>query len=258
MTALIVIPARYASSRYPGKPLARETGKFLIQHVVEQAQRVPLASQVVVATDDQRILEAVASFGGRAVMTAATHESGTDRIAEVIQTPEFRNADIIVNIQGDEPEIDPTLVNDLIHTLQQRPATHLATAAAPFERASDLPNPHMVKVVLDQDGHALYFSRSTIPHDRDGQLTRSPEPLTPYLKHLGLYAYRRHALLTLANTPPCMVEQLEKLEQLRALYLGMKIHVTQTTHAPHGIDTPADYSAFVTRYNPSPALTPDH
>ncbi len=244
MTALLVIPARYGSTRFPAKPLARDTGKFLIQHVVEQAQKVQPACQVVVATDDHRILTAVESFGGTAVMTSAEHPSGTDRIAEVIQRREFSGADIIVNIQGDEPEIAPELVGELIQTLVQNPAADIATAANEFTTSADVANPNMVKVVTDSNGFALYFSRSVIPYARDDQ----PKPGV-YRKHLGLYAYRRDAILTLAKTPPCRLEQIEKLEQLRALYLGMKIHVTTTTHAAHGIDTPEDYAAFLRRYN---------
>jgi 3-deoxy-manno-octulosonate cytidylyltransferase (CMP-KDO synthetase) len=251
VTALIVIPARYASSRYPGKPLARETGKFLIQHVVEQARKVRLASQVVVATDDRRIVEAVESFGGTAVMTAETHPSGTDRIAEVVRRAEYRGVEIVVNVQGDEPEVEPELVNGLIAVLRDRPGTQMATAAAGFEKAEDVGNSNMVKVVVDREGHALYFSRSVIPYDRDGEMARAGGATQPYLKHLGLYAYRREALLALADASPCALERLEKLEQLRALYLGMKIHVTETSHAAHGIDTPADYAAFLRRYNGS-------
>ena len=244
MTALIVIPARYASSRFPGKPLAKDTGKFLIQHVVEQSQKVEGASQVVVATDDQRIFDAVRSFGATSLMTSDQHQSGTDRIAEVIQKPQYAGADIVVNVQGDEPEIDPTVINHLIRVLERNPAAHIATAATPFHADADIANPNMVKVVCDFQNFALYFSRSVIPHNRDN----SPLAL-PYLKHLGLYAYRRSALLTLATSPPCEIETLEKLEQLRALYLGMKIHVTITQSGPHGIDTPEDYAAFLTRYN---------
>ncbi|MGN6368265.1 MAG: 3-deoxy-manno-octulosonate cytidylyltransferase [Phycisphaerae bacterium] len=244
MTALIVIPARYASSRFPGKPLAKDTGKFLIQHVVEQAQKVESASSIVVATDDQRIFDAVRSFGATSLMTSDQHQSGTDRIAEVIQKPQYAAADIIVNVQGDEPEIDPTVISHLIRVLERNPAAHIATAATPFHADADIANPNMVKVVTDYQNFALYFSRSVIPHNRDN----SPATL-PYLKHLGLYAYRRSALLALANSPPCDIESLEKLEQLRALYLGMKIHVTITHAAPHGIDTPEDYAAFLTRYN---------
>jgi 3-deoxy-manno-octulosonate cytidylyltransferase (CMP-KDO synthetase) len=252
VTALIVIPARYASSRFPAKPLARETGKYLIQHVVEQSQRVELASQVVVATDDQRIFDAVKSFGGVPVMTSEKHQSGTDRIAEVIQKPDYAGAEIIVNVQGDEPEIEPGLVNDLFGVLQGNAGVDVATAATHFTDMRDVGNPNMVKVVMDARGFALYFSRSVIPHNRDGNPTPLPPP---YRKHLGLYAYRRPALLTLANSPPCEIEQLEKLEQLRALYLGMKIHVTMTTHGPHGIDTPEDYAAFIGRYNKSATRT---
>ncbi len=244
MTALLVIPARYGSTRFPAKPLARDTGKFLIQHVVEQAQRVRPACPVVVATDDQRIFAAVESFGGRAVMTSASHPSGTDRIAEVAAMREFANAEIVVNIQGDEPEVAPELVAELIAALAQNGDADIATAAAEFSSAVDVANPNMVKVVTDQHGIALYFSRSVIPHTRDGGI----QPKA-YQKHLGLYAYRREALLALAKAPPCAIEQLEKLEQLRALHLGMKIHVTTTRHAAHGIDTPADYAAFIARYN---------
>ena len=244
MTALIVIPARYASSRFPGKPLAKDSGKFLIQHVVEQSQKVEGASQVVVATDDQRIFDAVRSFGATSIMTSDQHQSGTDRIAEVIQKPQYAAADIVVNVQGDEPEIDPILVSHLIRVLERNPAAHIATAATPFTNPDDIIRPNMVKAVVDFENFALYFSRSVVPHNRD-----NTPPGIPYLKHLGLYAYRRSALLTLANSPPCELETLEKLEQLRALYLGMKIHVTITDAGPHGIDTPEDYAALLTRYN---------
>lgn len=243
MTALIVIPARYASTRFPAKPLARETGKFLIQHVVEQARKIADA-HVVVATDDQRIFDAIASFGGTPVMTSDKHESGTDRIAEVIQKPEFSRPDIIVNIQGDEPEFDPATIQSMIEALKENRDAGMATAATPFTNPADVLNPNMVKVVLDAGNFALYFSRSPIPFHRDKN-----EPSPPYLKHLGLYAYRRQALRILAASPVCDLEKSEKLEQLRALYMGMKIHVTITNHAPHGIDTPEDYAAFVRRYN---------
>jgi 3-deoxy-manno-octulosonate cytidylyltransferase (CMP-KDO synthetase) len=241
--AAIIIPARFASTRFPGKPLAHHTGKFLIQHVVEQAQKAKNAKHVVVATDDDRIYSAVHSFGGKVVMTSTDHQSGTDRIAEAITDPQLKDTDIIVNVQGDEPEIDPALIDSLI-TACAAPGTSMATVSAPFQNPADLQNPNIVKVVTDQRGFALNISRSVIPHDRDKSAAHSL-----YRKHLGLYAYRKDALLTLAKSPVCDLERTEKLEQLRALYLGLKILVLQTDHAPHGIDTPEDYAAFVNRYN---------
>lgn len=250
MSAVIVIPARFGSTRFPGKPLLRQTGKFLIQHVVEQASKAKRASKVIVATDDVRIIDAVASFGGTAVMTSAAHPSGTDRIAEVLRKPEYAGISVVVNVQGDEPEIEPELIDNLIRVTSQADVP-MATVATQFERAEDIANPNMVKVVVDQRGFALYFSRAAIPYDRDGT-TRNLPPLmlaAIYRKHLGIYAYQRQALLTLASTPPCDLENIEKLEQLRALHLGLRIHVVHTARAPHGIDTPADYEAFLARMN---------
>jgi 3-deoxy-manno-octulosonate cytidylyltransferase (CMP-KDO synthetase) len=250
VSVAIVIPARYGSTRFPGKPLLKETGKFLIQHVYEQAAKSRLASRVVVATDDDRILDAVKSFGGDVVMTSTEHQSGTDRIAEVMRLPEFSAVEKVVNVQGDEPEIDPVLIDKLISAISggsalllQSVAAQMATVAAPIHSATDLANFNIVKVVVDQKGQALYFSRSVIPHNRDNSGALSPI----HRKHLGIYAYTRQALLTLAQTPPCELEQLEKLEQLRALYLGIRIQVIDTAKAPHGIDTPADYAAFLER-----------
>jgi len=248
LSAVIVIPARYGSTRFPGKPLARQTGKFLIQHVVEQARKAHRATRVVVATDDQRIAAAVASFGGTAVMTSDQHQSGTDRIAEVMLRPEFADTQVVVNVQGDEPEIDPGLIDKLIRVTSQADVP-MATAAANFERAEDIANPNIVKVVVDQRKLAIYFSRSVIPYDRD-KITAGAGLLALaglYRKHLGIYAYQRKFLLTLAATPPCDLEKLEKLEQLRALYMGARIYVEDTPTAPHGIDTPEDYDAFVKR-----------
>jgi 3-deoxy-manno-octulosonate cytidylyltransferase (CMP-KDO synthetase) len=251
MHTAIIIPARFASSRFPGKPLARQSGKFLIQHVVEQAQKARLADVVLVATDDDRIFSAVKSFGGHPVMTSSTHQSGTDRIAEVIRKPEFPSVKTIVNVQGDEPEIESSLIDELI-TRVREPGVHMATVAAPFAHPRDIENPNQVKVVTDARGFALYFSRSIIPYDRDrlalGEGTPSPDQ---YRKHLGIYAYQRDALLTLSSSPMCEIERLEKLEQLRALYLGMKILVLTTPHAPAGIDTPEDYAAFLKRLGTS-------
>lgn len=240
--------ARYGSTRFPGKPLLRQTGKFLIQHVVEQAQKATRAQAVLVATDDHRIFEAVQSFGGRVVMTSDSHQSGTDRIAEVMKRPEFQGSRIVVNVQGDEPDIDPALIDTLIEALEKSEIA-MATAAAPFAREADVRNPNLVKVVTDCRGCALYFSRAVIPFDRDRSGTTLGIEMNAYRKHLGIYAYRREALLKLAGTPVCALERIEKLEQLRALYLGMDIFVAPVAHAPHGVDTPDDYAAFVKRYN---------
>jgi 3-deoxy-manno-octulosonate cytidylyltransferase (CMP-KDO synthetase) len=245
VSVVIVIPARYGSTRFPGKPLARQTGKFLIEHVVEQARLARGADAVVVATDDARITAAVAGFGGRAVITSDIHQSGTDRVAEVVRRREFAGAEIIVNVQGDEPEIEPSTIDGLIESVQNKDV-EMATVSAPFERLADVSSPNIVKVVTDRSGRALYFSRATIPFDRDGKVGGA---CPRYRKHLGIYAYRREALLELADTPVCEIERAEKLEQLRALYLGMRIFVHEAARSPHGIDTPEDYAAFVRRYN---------
>jgi 3-deoxy-manno-octulosonate cytidylyltransferase (CMP-KDO synthetase) len=242
----IVIPARYGSTRFPGKPLARQTGKYLIQHVVEQAQKAKRAERVVVATDDHRIFDAVRSFGGHAVMTSDSHHSGTDRIAEVMKRPEYEGVKIVVNVQGDEPEMDPGLIDGLIEALEGS-SVEMATAAAAFAHDRDVANPNVVKVVTDAQRCAMYFSRAVIPFDRDRTGTVLGGDLRAYHRHVGIYAYRRGALLELAGTPLCDLERIEKLEQLRALYLGMKILVLPAAHVPAGVDTPEDYAAFVKR-----------
>ncbi len=243
MKTAIVIPARYASTRLPGKPLLRETGKYLIQHVYERA-RLSRAEQVVVATDDARIAEAVREFGGRVEMTRADHPSGTDRVAEVARR---LDADVIVNLQGDEPLIEPSSLDLLPELLHRDPDADVATLATPIESLEQWRDPACVKVVCDACGRALYFSRSPIPCVRDGEpdLARRP-PL--FLQHLGLYAYRRHFLLSLALLPPEPLEETERLEQLRVLALGRKIHVGVIAHAGRGVDTPADYERFVQAY----------
>ena len=251
MSALIVIPARYDSTRLPGKPLLKSTGKFLIQHVYERVTRARRAQTVVVATDDSRIIDAVRSFHGMAVLTRRDHESGTDRIAEVAARPEFQSFQTIVNVQGDEPEVSPELIDDLIRLVEVG-GLQMTTAAAPFDNHAQLSDPGVVKVVTDHRRFALYFSRSVIPFDRDG-LTRNGGMLELaglYRKHLGIYAYHRNFLLEFCAAAPCELEKLEKLEQLRALYLGAKILVQDTPAAPHGIDTPEDYQAFCRRMMP--------
>lgn len=218
--------------------------------MVEQARQSRRADAVVVATDDPRIFTAVQEFGAQVVMTSEAHPSGTDRIAEVIQHPEFSSVKIVVNVQGDEPDIDPATIDKLLEAIQSSTETAMATVSAPITNPRDVENPNIVKVVTDHSGHALYFSRSVIPFDRDRAAGTSLNPAN-YRKHLGIYAYRREALLKLSSTPVCELERLEKLEQLRALYLGMKIFVHQAARAPHGVDTPDDYAAFVERYNQS-------
>ncbi len=247
MKTAIVIPARYASKRLPGKPLLRETGKHLIQHVYEQACKATLASEVIIATDDPRIEAAVKSFGGNVALTKRSHPSGTDRVAEVARR---LDADIIVNVQGDEPLIDPDSLDLLAQLLVGNPDAEMATLAVPFQSVEHWKNPNCVKVVCDNDGRALYFSRSPIPFVRDGAPDLLAQP-PRFLLHLGLYAYRRDFLLMLAATPPAPLEQLEKLEQLRVLAMGRRIQVGIVAHAGIGVDTREDYERFVALYRQS-------
>ena len=240
MKTAIIIPARFASSRLPGKPLLRATGKFLIQHVYERACQAR-ADAVIVATDDDRIRQAVESFGGRVVMTRGDHPSGTDRVAEVAR---HLDADVIVNLQGDEPLIDPATLNRLPDMLAQDPQADMATLAVPIRSLERYQDPNCVKVVCDRRGRALYFSRSPIPFVRDGVPDFAQQP-PRFLQHLGLYAYRRDFLQHLATLPPEPLEEIEKLEQLRVLALGYKIAVGVVQHAGRGVDTPADYERFV-------------
>jgi 3-deoxy-manno-octulosonate cytidylyltransferase (CMP-KDO synthetase) len=240
MRTAIVIPARYASSRLPGKPLLRETGKYLIQHVYERACAAS-AEIAVVATDDARILNAVREFGGRVVMTRSDHPTGTDRIAEVAGR---LDADVIVNLQGDEPLIDLASLNLLPDLLRQDPDADVATLAVPIATADQYRDPNCVKVVCDGQGRALYFSRSPIPYVREGQPDFGRRPPL-FLQHLGLYAYRRDFLLRFAQLPPEPLEESEKLEQLRVLAVGKRISVGVVQHAGRGVDTPADYARFV-------------
>lgn len=243
MKTAIVIPARYASSRLPGKPLLMETGKYLVQHVYEQACQAR-ATTVIVATDDQRIYRAVRGFGGQATMTRSDHVSGTDRIAEVAAN---LDADIIVNLQGDEPLMEPATLDLLSGLLERHNDCDMATLATPITSIEQWRDPNCVKVVRDGDGRALYFSRSPIPFVRDGAPTFASGQQT-FLQHLGLYSYRRGFLLRFAQLPRCPLEDLEKLEQLRVLGAGRSIQVGIVPHASRGVDTPADYQAFVEAY----------
>jgi len=239
--ATVVIPARFGSTRFPAKILASDTGKPLVQHVVDQVRRSKLVREVIVATDDERIVVALKPFGTRCVMTDPNHPSGTDRIAEVAQ----RLSDgIIVNVQGDEPEIEPETVDGLIALLMQTETAGMATAATPFIPPADPRDPNLVKVVMDCNGRAMYFSRSPIPFHRDAA---DGHPPTYYL-HLGIYAYARPFLLRMAGLKPTPAELAERLEQLRALEHREEIFVLKVNRATHGIDTPEQYQAFVRRY----------
>ena len=253
--AVAVIPARYASTRYPGKPLAKETGKFLIQHVYEQVRLAPLISEVIVATDDQRIADAVESFGGKVAMTRADHPSGTDRIAEVAANLE---CDVVVNVQGDEPEIEPVSIAQLVELLQDHPECEMATLACPFKLidGADPKDPNAVKVQIDDEGIALNFSRQALcapareakePQASACATVRNDEDPDPLL-HLGIYAYRRDFLLKFAKMAPTPLEKSERLEQMRAVENGHKIVVGLVCRAAVGIDTPEDYEAFVRRW----------
>lgn len=240
MTATVVIPARYGSTRFPAKIVASSTGKPLVQHVVDQVRQCRRVREVIVAADDQRIVDAVAPFGTKVVLTSPSHQSGTDRIAEVARSLDDA---FVVNVQGDEPEIEPQIVDDLIERITAT-GSEMATAATPFPPGADVSNPNLVKVVLSRSGQALYFSRSPIPYPRDGQLGEG----AAYLLHLGLYAYRRDFLLGFAAWEPTPLEKTEKLEQLRALEHGARIDVLVVERATHGIDTPQQYEAFVERF----------
>jgi 3-deoxy-manno-octulosonate cytidylyltransferase (CMP-KDO synthetase) len=229
-----IIPARYGSTRLPGKALTPLCGKPLVQWVYERAAKATSLSSLVVATDDQRIANVVKNFGGQVVMTRVDHLSGTDRIAEAA---EKLKGDVIINIQGDEPLIEPELIDDLGLVLINNSTIDMATAAAPIQHVHELENPAVVKVVWDRDNCALYFSRAAIPHMRDGVF---PPPENAHWRHIGIYAYRRSFLQKLVIEPPSPLELLEKLEQLRALHIKGGIKVIATAHHTLGVDTPED------------------
>jgi 3-deoxy-manno-octulosonate cytidylyltransferase (CMP-KDO synthetase) len=245
MAIVGIIPARFASTRLPGKPLLADTGTPLILHVVDAARRSTRLSRIIVATDDSRIWEAVTSGGGEAVMTRDDHPTGTDRVAEVAAA--IPDAEVVVNLQGDEPEIAGGALDLVASLLVDDPSTPMATLATPIREHSVFYDAACVKVVRAQDGRALYFSRSPIPHVRDGgfdPISDAPQALL----HLGVYAYRRDFLLKLASMPPSPLERLEKLEQLRVLEAGYPIAVGIVDEPTVGIDTPEDYRRFVERW----------
>ncbi len=245
MEIVAVIPARFASTRLPGKPLLSDTGRPLIQHVVEGARRATRLDRVIVATDDMRIAEAVAAFGAEYMMTRPDHPTGTDRVAEVAAG--LPDARIVVNLQGDEPEISGHALDLVVSLLERDPDASTATLATPVASEEVYRDPSCVKVVCSGAGRALYFSRSPIPHHRDGVASRPPGQPLAYL-HLGLYAYRRDFLLELAKLPPSPLESAERLEQLRVLEAGRPIAVGIVDEPSVGIDTPEDYRRFVARW----------
>lgn len=258
MSAIVLIPARYASTRFPGKPLALLKGVPVIQHVYQNSMNSRLADDVVVATDSETIFEKVLSFGGKAVMTAGDHVSGTDRIAEVARSMDY---DIIVNVQGDEPLIQPEMIDDVISLLDD-PLASMGTLAVRIKDRREIFDANTVKVVFGRDGYAFYFSRAPIPFHRDlfsaearqygssdapGRDEFHPSGLPNFqvsellmFKHVGIYSYRRDVLAQLSALPPSRLELVEKLEQLRALEAGLTIKVKETIYETFGVDTPED------------------
>lgn len=286
MKVLAVIPARYSSTRFAGKVLAKDTGKFLIQHTYERACLARLPEKVLIAADDEKVVAAAKTFGAECLLTSAEHQSGTDRIAEAVATiadsgqriadrnnKEKRNAtrytlhanDIVVNLQGDEPEIDPNNIDYLAKLLIENPDYPMATLAAEFQTAEQVADPNIVKVIvawsvqrgadrkqlnairypLNADcGRAIYFSRSPIPYDREKS---GVGDVQQYLRHIGIYAYRKSFLLEITALPQTPLEKIEKLEQLRAIENGYGILVGKVEHTCDGIDTPEQYAEFVRR-----------
>lgn len=239
MKVTVVIPARMAATRFPGKPLAKISQKPIIQWVYQRSEKARV-DEVLVVTDSLEIMAAVEHFGGNAIKTRADHPNGTSRIAEVA---DYLKTDIIVNVQGDEPCIHPDVINAVAQPLIKDPTLEMATMATPIKQKEHLFNPNAVKVVLDQSQHALYFSRAPIPYYKHLGMASPEFPFQregPYLRHIGIYAYRREFLLRYANHPPSRLESMEGLEQLRALEMGAKIYVGLTDHESIGVDEPED------------------
>ena len=249
MKITAVIPARYASTRFPGKALADIGGKPMIQHVYERTCRASLVSRVIVATDDQRIASAVQSIGGEVIMTSAAHETGTDRLAEVAAN---LDSDVIVNVQGDEPLIEPTMIDQAIEPFMQDSSLLMGTVKTRIKCLHDFLSPNTVKVVTDSTGHALYFSRSPLPFFRDKWSDLKDDSFCSGKllchKHVGLYVYQRDFLLKFAAMQPSFLEMSEKLEQLRALENGIRIRVVETEFESIGVDTPDDLAKAQERF----------
>jgi 3-deoxy-manno-octulosonate cytidylyltransferase (CMP-KDO synthetase) len=230
---VVVIPSRYAATRLPGKPLVKLAGKPMVQRVYEQAKLAQTVHRVLVATDDQRIVDAVQAFGGEARMTRSEHRTGTERIAEVAA---HESGDVFVNVQGDEPLIDPVAIDSAVAALLEDPPAQIATVATPIRHVPDIMDPNVVKTVLDFDSNALYFSRAPIPWVRDTQ----QKVHVKYWKHLGLYVFQRDALLEYPTLPQGELEKIEQLEQLRWLENGWKIRVAEVEHDAVSVDVPED------------------
>jgi 3-deoxy-manno-octulosonate cytidylyltransferase (CMP-KDO synthetase) len=234
MKVVCIIPSRYESSRFPGKPLADLCGKPMIQHVYERVLRAKIVSYAAVATDDERIFAAVQKFGGLAVLTSADHKSGTDRIAEAVTGLSLKDSDIVVNIQGDQPLFEPAQIEEVVRPLMDDPTIPMSTLIYKIVRTEEITHPHAVKTVFDDSHFALYFSRATIPFVRDiGQEVS-------YYKHHGIYAYRKYFLHIFNGLPVGILEKLEALEQLRAIEHGYKIKVVETLHDSVEVDTPQE------------------
>ncbi|HUV67306.1 MAG TPA: 3-deoxy-manno-octulosonate cytidylyltransferase [Sedimentisphaerales bacterium] len=241
MKIVAVIPARYSSTRFAGKVLAKETGKFLIQHTYERACLAKLPQKVIIAADDQKVVAAARSFGAECVLTSPDHQSGTDRIAEAVAG---MDVEIVINLQADEPEIDPANIDHLAKLLVEHPDYPMATLAAAFQSAEQIADPNIVKVITNRKSRAIYFSRSPIPYDRE---RRGVGDVGQYLRHIGIYAYRKNFLREITNLPQTPLEKTEKLEQLRAIEHGYGILVGKVKHTCEGIDTPEQYAEFVKR-----------
>lgn len=246
MSFVVIVPARYESSRLPGKVLADINGKPMIEWVVEKA-RLSGASQVIVATDNEEVANVVKNFGGEVCLTRADHQSGTERLAEVVKHYNFSDDQIIVNVQGDEPFIPPENIKQVAHNLASQSTIHqarMATLAITIDSVEEALNPNAVKVLCDKDGYALYFSRATIPYDRDKFLNQTSITTIGdfYLRHVGIYAYRAGFINDYVSWPTSALEQIESLEQLRVLWQGEKIHVdVASSKVPvEGVDTPED------------------
>jgi len=237
-----VIPARFNSTRFAAKVLAKDTGKFLLQHTYEQACLAKLPEKVIIAVDDQKVVAAAETFGAECIMTSVEHKSGTDRIAEAVADIDV---DIVVNLQADEPEIDPGNIDYLARLLIDNPDYPMATLAAEFQNARQVSDPNIVKVITDCNNIAIYFSRFPIPYDRDKSGVGN---VRQYLRHLGIYAYRKPFLQKITKSPQTPLEKTEKLEQLRAIENGYKILVGKVQHTCDGLVTPQQYTEFVKRY----------
>src|SRR5437773_3458710 len=233
LKVVVVIPARYASTRLPGKPLISLAGKPMIQRVYERAKLAKHADRVIVATDDERVVKAVEAFGGEARMTRSEHRTGTERVAEVAAREE---GDVFVNVQGDEPLLDPKAIDVAVNSLLEEPPASISTVATPIKTPGDIMDPNVVKAVLDFDGNAIYFSRAPIPWVRD----TASKIQVRHLKHLGLYVFQREALLEYPTLPQGELERIEQLEQLRWMENGWKIRVAEVEHDAVSVDVPED------------------